>query len=92
MLISIDQWCASIGIFYGHVYALICKLTKLNLNNIDFFISYFLPIILFLLLLLHGDIESNPGPKKKEQIYFSLCHWNVNSLVVHKKNISISCI
>ena len=41
MLISIDQWLASIGIFYGHVYALICKLAKLNLNNIDFFISYF---------------------------------------------------
>ena len=44
-----------------------------------------LPIILLLLLLLHGDIESNPGPKKKEQNYFSLCHYNVNSLVAHKK-------
>ena len=41
MLISIDQWRASIRIFYGHAYALICKLTKLNLNNIEFFISYF---------------------------------------------------
>ena len=61
MLIDIDQWGASIGIFY----ALICKLTKSDLNNTEFFISYFLPIILFLLLLLHGDIESNPGPKKK---------------------------
>ena len=65
MLISIDQWRASIGICYGHAYALICKLTKLKLNNIElklksnnieFFISYFLPIILFLLLLSHGDI------------------------------------
>ena len=45
MLISIDQLRASIGIFYGHVYALICKLTKLKLNNIEFFISYFLSII-----------------------------------------------
>ena len=88
MVISIDQWRASIGIFYGHAYALICKLTKLSLNNIDLFISCFLPIVLFLLLLLHGDIEPNPGPKKKEQTYFSLCHWNdwnVNSLVAHKK-------
>ena len=75
----------SLSPVYGHAYALIFKLTKLNLNNIEFFISYFLPIILFLLLLLHGDIESNPGPKKKEQTYFSLCHWNVNSLVAHKK-------
>ena len=86
MLISIDQWHASIGIFYGHAYALICKLTKLNLNNIEIFISYFLPLIFFLLLLLHGDIESNPGPKKKEQTYFSLCHLNVNSLVAHKNS------
>ena len=81
MLISIDQWRASTDIFYGHNYALTCKLTKLNLNNnIEFFISY-----LFLLLLLHGDIESNIDPKKKEQTHFSLCHWNVNSLVVHQK-------
>ena len=58
MLISIDQWRASICIIYGHAYALVCKLTKLNLNNIELFILYFLPIILFLLLLLHGDIES----------------------------------
>ena len=91
MLISIDQWRASIGISYGHAYALICKLTKLNLKNIEFFISCFLPTILFLLLLLHGDIESNPGPKKKEQTYFSLCHWNMNSLAANK-NIFISCI
>ena len=64
MLISIDQWHASIGIFYGHAYTLIYKLTKLNLNNIEFFILYFLLIILQLLVLLRGDIESNPGPRK----------------------------
>ena len=94
MPISIDQSRASIGIFYGHAYALICKLNKLDLNDIEIFISYFLPIILFLLLLLHVDIESNLGPKKKEQTYFSLCHWNVNSLVAHKKLFYyfISCI
>ena len=85
MLISIDQWGVSIDIFYGHAYALICKLTKLNLNNIEIFISYFLPLIFFVLLLLHGDIESNRGPKKKEQTYFSLCHWNVISLAAHNK-------
>ena len=75
---------------YGHAlwvyaYALFCKLTKLNLDNIEIFISYFLPLIFFLLLLLHGDIESNPLPKKKKQTYFSLCHWNVNTVVAHKK-------
>ena len=32
------------------------------------------------LLLLHGDIEANPGPNKK---YFTVCHWNVNILTAH---------
>ena len=50
--------------FICHTYALICKLIKLNLDNTKF-CFIFLPIILFLLLLLHGDIEFNPGPKKK---------------------------
>ena len=56
--------------FICHAFALICKLTKLSLGNIEFFVSYFLPIILFLLLLLHGDIEFNPGPKKKRTDLF----------------------
>ena len=45
----------------------------------------------FYCYFLHGDSESKPGPKKKEQTYFSLCHWDLNSLVAHK-NIVISCI
>lgn len=66
MLVSIDQWCTSLGKFYGHTYTkLKFKLTKLKLNDIKLFTSYFLPIILLLLLLLYGDIESNPGSKKK---------------------------
>ena len=85
MLINIDHWRASTGIFHGHAYNLICNLDKFNLNNFEFFISYFFPIVLFLLLLLHGGIDYNPSPKKKQQTYFSLCHWNVNSLVAYKK-------
>ena len=34
------------------------------------------------LLLLHGDIEANPGPNKKYKS-FTCCHWNVNSLTAH---------
>ena len=37
------------------------------------------------MLLLHGDIESNSGPEKKEQTYVLFRHWNVNSLVTHNK-------
>ena len=40
---------------------------------------HFLLIFYFALRLLqHGDIERNPGPK-----YFSICHWNLNSLTGH---------
>ena len=75
MLISIEQWLALTGIFYGHAYAFICKLIKLNVNNIDFCILFFLPIILFLLLLLHGDIEYNPGPwSLRKMSRFNFCY------------------
>ena len=39
----------------------------------------------FLLLVQHGDIEINPGPKKKKPKYFSCCYWNVTSLLAHNK-------
>ena len=46
-----------------------------------FFTNNFVSIVTW----WHGEIESNPGPKKKQQTYFLLCHWNVDSLVAHKK-------
>ena len=52
----------------------------LNLHNsiISKFSSY-----LHLILLQHGDIESNPGLDKTKLKNFSCCNWNVNSLVAH---------
>ena len=38
-----------------------------------------------MLLLTHGDIESSSGPPKKICSYFSLCHWNANSILAHNK-------
>ena len=38
-----------------------------------------------MLLLTHGDIEGNPGPKRRTSNYFSCCHWNVNSITAHNK-------
>ena len=35
-----------------------------------------------LVLLTHGDFETNAGPKKSHS-YLSCCHWNVNSLIAH---------
>ena len=38
---------------------------------------------IFIILQCHGDIEPNPGPKKWKNNFFSVCHWNLNSLSVH---------
>ena len=36
-----------------------------------------------MLIMQHGDIESNPGSSKKHRP-LTCCHWNVNSLTAHK--------
>ena len=36
------------------------------------------------LILLSGDIETNPGPKAISGQSFSICHWNLNSISAHK--------
>ena len=39
-------------------------------------------LFLTLLLLCHGDIESNPGPKKSGNSQpLKFCHWNLNSIL-----------
>ena len=35
------------------------------------------------LLLLCGDVELNPGPKHKTGEKFTICQWNLNSIVAH---------
>ena len=47
----------------------------INALSIGYFIH--LPLI----LLQHGDIESNHGPKKKQVNSLFCCHWNVNGLL-----------
>ena len=37
----------------------------------------------FDLLMLCGDIESNPGPRPNSSQSFSICHWNLNSIKAH---------
>ena len=45
-------------------------------------LNLFYSVFYQILLLLHGDIETNPGPNKKYKP-FTCCHWNVNSLAAH---------
>ena len=44
-------------------------------------VRYFINNFKHLLLLLSGDIEINPCPKRSSNIKF--CHWNLNGLAAH---------
>ena len=87
MSISTDQWRASIGLFYGQVYGHIrikLSIGKCDLKVVIVMLCFFAAFA-FLLLLKHGDVEINSGPKKKEARFFSCFHCNVNSILAHNK-------
>ena len=84
MLIIIDQWCSSIGLLYGQV----CGHFSIKLSRVAVISKWLLlyyALFAFLLVLKHRDIETNPGPKKKETRFFSCLHWNINSILAHNK-------
>ena len=76
MPISIDQWHAAVDLFGARRYAAIIKKRILKCSNLKALtiLLFFYSTIIFLLLVQHGDIEINPGPKKKQPKYFSCCH------------------
>ena len=50
---------------------------------------FFVQIIVYLwylptILILSGDIETNPGPTMDNNQYLSICHWNLNSITTDK--------
>ena len=44
---------------------------------------YITLLFIFALLLCHGDIKINPGPKKFKENSLSICQWSLNSLSAH---------
>ena len=38
------------------------------------------------LILLSGDVEINPVPRRRTHETFSICHWNLNSLFAYNYN------
>ena len=79
------QWRAGIGNFYRYAYPLINMNKSLLSFNFDIsliLLNFFYSLFYQILLLLHGDVETNPGPNKKYKP-FTCCHWNVNSLAAH---------
>ena len=88
MPVGIDQWPAAIGLFGAHRYVAIIKkriLKYSNLKALTILLFFYYSTIICLLLVQHGDIEINPGPRKKQPKYFLCCHSNVSSLLAHNK-------
>ena len=60
MVICIEQWHAKIGLLVAR--STKGKFTVYNDLNI---VNYKVFTLIIMLLLTHGDIESNPGPKHR---------------------------
>ena len=93
--VNLVQWRAVIGIFNPRISGIfINKRCHIIINLISMFETlllfylyvegvYITLLIIFALLLCHGDIEINPGQKKFKNNSLSVCHWNLNSLSTH---------
>ena len=60
---------------------------KLSIISLHLLVSYSFLTQLWIYsyrISLSGDIELNPGPKWDINQYFSVCHWNLNSVASHK--------
>ena len=78
MNINLSMWRAVIGLFLS------CKIRKCFISGLRCYSISSLKFALFftLLLLCHGDVESNPGPKKSGNCQpLKFCHWNLNSIL-----------
>ena len=66
---SIDQWCATIGLFGVHRYVAIIKQKILKYSNLKALIIFlfFYSTMFLLLLVQHGDIEITRGTRKSNQ-------------------------
>ena len=58
-------------------------LLRKNTKNINSFVSIRQIWVCSILITLRGDIEKNPGPKPSSCDKFSICHWNLNSILAH---------
>ena len=98
MTVNLVHWRAVIdvfnfrisGIFINKRYNIIINLISMFETLLLFYhyvkrvqITIITLIFIFALLLCHGDIEINPGPKKLKKNSLSVCHWNLNSLSAH---------
>ena len=91
MPVSVQQWRVEIGTFscrYILRYPQSCNFFMKGKTVVVGFafgllLNFFVILYFCYILLSHGDIEVNPGPKKNCSTTFSFCHWNLNSLSAH---------
>ena len=94
MGISLEQYRACIGNFNSYKLSYIESSLSLRFffsfggfpnllpyRSFLFWVQYFYIFFELSLLLLAGDIESNPGPREKDNT-LSISHWNLNSVWV----------
>ena len=84
MPVNVHQWHAGIAIFYYCSHPVIMNKFSHStcFPKVRCVISYLYYFFCSLILLTHGDVKTNTGPKRSHS-YFSCCHWNVNSLIAH---------
>ena len=85
MPISIMQWRVEIGMFFRK--SKVRYRDRILLPTIRLLFSCssgFRFAFIMLILLICGDIESNPLPRRCDSCYnSSICHWNLNSMTIH---------
>ena len=73
-----------IALLFSKGYVL--KISTKLYNSIFLLFNILLGVLLWLcscLIILSGDVEVNQGPKNSVKEYLSICHWNLNSTLVH---------
>ena len=83
--ISIFFLSLSLGIFVCHTIKifLFSRFRKIKGVFVSIFVFTFFVSFLSRKLLLSGDIETNPGPRRNLSNHFTICHWNLNSISAH---------
>ena len=77
MSIRIDQWHASIGLFYGQIYGHFSTTLSRGCDfNVAGFMLCFFAVFTFLLLLKHGD-----------SILAQIAYYSLNSILAHNKTV-----
>ena len=75
----------SLGIFVCHTIKifLFSRFRKIKGVFVSIFVFTFFVSFFSRKLLLSGDIETNPGPRRNLSNHFTICHWNLNSISAH---------